>query len=85
MWRVLLTIGPYHYLYNLLKDTRPPTDNQVNKPAAGGKDGFPFPVDRELYDRNIGTLEEVVRRARINPNEKDHALRRLQRWLDVMF
>lgn len=51
--------------------------------AHGGKDGFPFPVDRELYDRNIGTLEQTVQRARINPNEKDQALRRLQRWLKV--
>lgn len=51
--------------------------------AHGGKDGFPFPVDRELYDRNNALLESVVRKARIAPTEKDHALRRLQTWLNV--
>jgi len=51
--------------------------------AHGGKDGHPFPVDRRLYDRNIAVLEQCVLRARINGNEKDHALRRLQGWLQV--
>jgi uncharacterized protein len=49
--------------------------------AHGGKDGFPFPVDRNLYDRNNALLESVVRRAKIAPAEKDHALKRLQTWL----
>lgn len=48
--------------------------------AHGGKDGHPFPVERQLYDKNIARLEQTVARARINPNEKDHALRRLARW-----
>ena len=45
--------------------------------AHGGKDGTPFPVDRETYDRNIAVLVEAVRRARIGDNEKMNALRRL--------
>lgn len=48
--------------------------------AHGGKDGFPFPVDRPLYDENIGRLEHLLTRAKIGPNDKDHALRRLHRW-----
>ena len=32
--------------------------------AHGGKDGVPFPVDRELYDRTIRELEEIARSAR---------------------
>ena len=45
--------------------------------AHGGKDGTPFPVDRDGYDRNIVVLEEAVRRARLGENDKFHALRRL--------
>ena len=49
--------------------------------AHGGKDGHPFPVERKLYDDNIAFLEEILLRAKFNPNEKDNALRRLQRYL----
>ncbi len=45
--------------------------------AHGGKDGTPFPVDRETYDRNIAILIEAVRKARIGENDKMNALRRL--------
>jgi len=45
--------------------------------AHGGKDGHPFPVDRETYDRNIAILEAAVRRAKVSPNDKDQSLRRL--------
>jgi uncharacterized protein len=45
--------------------------------AHGGKDGTPFPVDRETYDRNIAVLSDAVRKARIGQNEKMNALRRL--------
>jgi len=43
----------------------------------GGKDGTPFPVDRATYDRNIATLTDAVRRARMGENEKFNALKRL--------
>jgi Uncharacterized conserved protein len=29
--------------------------------AHGGKDGLPFPVDRETYDRTIREIEEMAR------------------------
>jgi hypothetical protein len=45
--------------------------------AHGGKDGWPYPVDRENYDRSIEMLENALRRMRMNPAEKDQALRRL--------
>ncbi len=45
--------------------------------AHGGKDGTPFPVDRETYDRNIALLTDAVRKARVGENEKMEALRRL--------
>ena len=45
--------------------------------AHGGKDGIPYPVDRETYDRNIAVLSDAVRRARVGENDKFNALRRL--------
>ncbi len=45
--------------------------------AHGGKDGHPYPVDRETYDRTIETLREAVARARVGRRERLEALRRL--------
>ena len=45
--------------------------------AHGGKDGYPFPVDREVYDNSIRTLAEAVRRAGIADSERREALARL--------
>ncbi len=47
--------------------------------AHGGKDGHPFPVDRQTYDRSINLLAQAVRKARIGTSEKEEALRRLDR------
>ena len=47
--------------------------------AHGGKDGYPFPVDRATYDRSIELLRTAVRRARIEPREKGQAMDRLER------
>lgn len=45
--------------------------------AHGGKDGHPYPVDRETYDGTIEALRQAVRRARVGEREKLEALRRL--------
>jgi len=45
--------------------------------AHGGKDGTPYPVDRQTYDRTIATLVEAVQRSRLDRSEKDRAIRRL--------
>ena len=45
--------------------------------AHGGKDGTPFPVNRQGYDRNIHILTEAVRRAKLGENEQFNALKRL--------
>jgi len=47
--------------------------------AHGGKDGHPFPVDRETYDRSIEILARAVDRSRIAESEKRRALGRLDR------
>jgi len=45
--------------------------------AHGGKDGHPYPVDRENYDRSIEILRKAVNKARIGRREKVEAIRRL--------
>jgi hypothetical protein len=48
--------------------------------AHGGKDGTPFPVDRETYDRTIQVLGGAINRAGVDRSEKVAAFRRLARW-----
>jgi uncharacterized protein len=45
--------------------------------AHGGKDGFPYPVDRPTYDRNIGILGNAVAQAKLGRSERLDALKRL--------
>ncbi|MHB8987057.1 MAG: DUF763 domain-containing protein [Eubacteriales bacterium] len=45
--------------------------------AHGGKDGHPFPVNRENYDRTILLLENALRRAKTGDSENIRALQRL--------
>jgi hypothetical protein len=45
--------------------------------AHGGKDGHPYPVDRDTYDRTIETLKAAVSRARLGQRDRLEALRRL--------
>jgi hypothetical protein len=45
--------------------------------AHGGKDGTPFFVDRNTYDKTIATLVQAIERSRIQAYEKDRAIHRL--------
>jgi hypothetical protein len=45
--------------------------------AHGGKDGTPFPVDRETYDASIRMLEEALEGAKMDREDKRQALKRL--------
>lgn len=49
----------------------------ANLPLHGGKDGHPFPIDRETYDKSIAFLGDTVRRARLDSQEKMEDLKRL--------
>ncbi len=48
--------------------------------AHGGKDGTPYPVHRERYDRTIDTFRTALAQARLGRSEKRDALRRLGQW-----
>jgi hypothetical protein len=47
--------------------------------AHGGKDGIPYPVDRETYDKSIEILSTAINRTRLGPGEKRQAFQRLNR------
>ncbi|UCD02798.1 MAG: DUF763 domain-containing protein [Candidatus Aenigmatarchaeota archaeon] len=49
--------------------------------AHGGKDGVPYPVDRETYDRSIHVLDSAVRNAKIGSRDRMQAVRRLQNFV----
>ncbi len=48
--------------------------------AHGGKDGHPYPVDRENYDNSIDTLRKAAQAAKVGRTEKVDALKRLDRF-----
>ena len=45
--------------------------------AHGGKDGTPFPVDLDTYERTITVLHHALARAKVDRSEKVRALKRL--------
>jgi uncharacterized protein len=45
--------------------------------AHGGKDGTPFPVDRETYDKTIDLLHRAMAHATVDRSERLDALKRL--------
>lgn len=45
--------------------------------AHGGKDGIPYPVDREEYDRSIDILHKAVKESKIGRTDKAKAIKRL--------
>jgi hypothetical protein len=45
--------------------------------AHGGKDGIPFPADRETYDRTIDVLRRAVDCAKVDRSERVETLKRL--------
>ncbi len=49
--------------------------------AVGGKDGVPFPVDRERYDEVIEFLRDAVKQAELNDFEKLRVLERMRKML----
>ncbi|KPK63790.1 hypothetical protein AMJ83_04855 [candidate division WOR_3 bacterium SM23_42] len=45
--------------------------------AHGGKDGFPYPVDRTTYNQSIAFLETAIKKAKIGEGDKLKALKKL--------
>ena len=48
--------------------------------AHGGKDGYPYPVDRKTYDSSIQFVALAVEKAKIGDKDKLEAFKRLRAW-----
>ncbi|MBN1376057.1 MAG: DUF763 domain-containing protein [Dehalococcoidia bacterium] len=48
--------------------------------AHGGKDGIPYPVDHNTYDKSIEILHNALEKARVEDNVKIAAIKRLEHW-----
>jgi hypothetical protein len=51
--------------------------------AHGGKDGYPYPINRTHYDRSIAIMEKAIRAARLGDSDKLNALKRLESWMTL--
>jgi hypothetical protein len=49
--------------------------------CVGGKDGVPFPVNRNTYDETIEILENAVKQAKVDSKERINAIKRLGNFL----
>ena len=47
----------------------------------GGKDGFPYPVDKEVYDNSINTMRDAIDQAKLKKDEKMKAIKRLDEFI----
>jgi uncharacterized protein len=61
-------------IYGTTASTRDPARFSF---AHGGKDGTPFPVDIETYDKTVDVLRAAVNKANIDRSERVKALKRL--------
>ena len=48
--------------------------------AHGGKDGHPYPVDRDVYDHSVDWLRVALERAKLGRTDRLDALKRLAAW-----
>jgi hypothetical protein len=47
----------------------------------GGKDGFPYPVNREVCDNSINTMRQAIEESHINKDERIKAIKRLDDFI----
>ena len=72
----------------LISDLIYGTESSWNDPVKfsfthGGKDGFPYPVNREVYDHSILTLKEALYEAKLEKKDKYNAIKRLESFIKV--
>jgi len=67
---------------DLIYGTKPSWEDPVKYSfCVGGKDGYPFPVQRRVYSDSIKSLKDAVEQARIGRKEKLHAIKRLKDFI----
>ncbi|MCS7171572.1 MAG: DUF763 domain-containing protein, partial [Aquificaceae bacterium] len=72
------TIRALSLLSELLYGSKPSFKDPARYSFAhGGKDGYPYPVDRKTYDTTIESLKKAIERAKVGEREKLEAIRKL--------
>lgn len=51
--------------------------------AHGGKDGWPYPVNKRRYDKSIEILRDAIKNAKLGRKEKLQALKRLKDFIEI--
>ena len=51
----------------------------ANLPLHYGKDGIPYPVDRQTYDQSIELLRKAINKPKLGIREKNEAMNRLDK------
>jgi len=75
------TIRALSLVAELIYGARPSYDDPARYSFAhGGKDGTPFPVDRESYDQTLAVIEKAIKKSKIRYQEKSAALTRLNKF-----
>jgi hypothetical protein len=49
----------------------------------GGKDGYPYPVDREVYDNSVQMLHDSLESAKLDKKERYNAIKRLGEFINM--
>lgn len=51
--------------------------------AVGGKDGTPYPIDYQVYDRLLEIMEKGIKKSNLNLREKEEAQKRLKQFRNL--
>lgn len=75
------TIRALALLSELIYDSKVSRKDPVKYSFAhGGKDGYPYSIDRSHYDRSIEILGKALKEAKIGVTDKKEAFKRLASW-----
>lgn len=73
------TIRALSLISELIYGAKPSYDDPAKFSFAhGGKDGYPYPVNRRTYEESIEILHKAIKKAKIGRREKIEAIRQLR-------
>lgn len=73
------TIRALSLISELIYETKPSYEDPAKFSFAhGGKDGHPYPVNKETYENSIEILHTAIKKAKIGRREKIEAIRQLR-------
>jgi hypothetical protein len=78
------TVRALALISDLIYSEKPSWDDPVKYTfTVGGKDGVPYPVDREAMDESTAFIKQGISQAKIGDKEKLHAIKRLHKFVTI--